>query len=120
MGIYDQLANLDKTPPVTSLESPKTAEVDPVASTQPTLPKVARKTRTSCHKTDSDRLEHATQRPRTRQRVISRVSLEIYQDQYAILKQVSLSAKLEGDNLSMSEMAREALDSYLTSKYLKL
>jgi hypothetical protein len=53
-----------------------------------------------------------------RQRIISRASFEVYQDQVHILRQVSLTAKLAGDKLSISEMVREALDSYLTDKNL--
>ena len=52
--------------------------------------------------------------------IITRNSFEIYQDQIEVLRQVSLSAKLGGDKLSISEMVREALDDYLTDKNLKL
>ena len=54
----------------------------------------------------------------SRHRIISRSSFEIYQDQLHVLRQVSLQAKLAGEKLSISEMVREALDSYLTDKNL--
>jgi len=119
MGIYDQLADLDKTPPLASPTPTETAKPAEEAPTQLTVTKPAKKERIASHAAETPRVEHPVKRGHTRQRFITRVSLEVYQDQYAILKQVSLSAKLEGDNLSMSEMAREALDSYLTSKNLK-
>jgi hypothetical protein len=117
MGIYDQLVNLPPTPPVASPEPPKPAETTPSYERRPKpISKVVKVRKTAQHE------------PRTapvvldghlnKQRNITRCSFEIYQDQISVLRQVSLSAKLGGDKLSISEMVREALDSYLTAKNL--
>lgn len=54
-----------------------------------------------------------------RRRKTTRGSFEVYQDQHDILRQVSLQAKLIGDELSISEMVREALDEYIHRKDLR-
>jgi len=54
---------------------------------------------------------------RSARRTILRHSFEVYNDQIELLRRVSLEAKLAGDELSMSEMVREALDAYLTRKH---
>jgi hypothetical protein len=117
MGVFDQLADLDKTPRQASPEPPKPAVTTPTEGVQPkSVDKVVK-----VHKT-------AQREPRTapvilegrqnKQRIITRCSFEIYQDQINVLRQVSLTAKLAGDQLSISEMVREALDNYLTTKNL--
>ena len=117
MGVFDQLADLDKTSRQASPESSKPAETTPNEERQSRpISKVVKVRKT------------AQREPRVspvvldghvnKQRNITRCSFEIYQDQISVLRQVSLSAKLSGDKLSISEMVREALDSYLTAKNL--
>lgn len=56
---------------------------------------------------------------RPRHRRIVRHGFELYQDQVDLLRHLSLEAKLTGDELSMSEMVREAIDEYFTVKNLR-
>jgi hypothetical protein len=49
-------------------------------------------------------------------RVITRYAFEFFQDQIERLRQRSLEQKLEGEDGSMSEMVRDALDSYLAGE----
>jgi hypothetical protein len=49
-------------------------------------------------------------------RVITRYAFEFFQDQIERLRQRSLQQKLEGEDGSMSEMVRDALDSYLAGE----
>jgi hypothetical protein len=122
MGIYDQLSQLSKTPPVKAPEPPKTVEVTPKQDIQvpPTQP--ANKKPTSSRKDNSQPEENPKlllDRPATSQRIITRQSFEVFQDQIHVLRQVSLKAKLAGEKLSISEMVREALDRYISDKKLK-
>ena len=45
-----------------------------------------------------------------------RYSFEFYADQIVKLKQLKVKAEMDGESLSLSEMAREALDEYLKDK----
>lgn len=49
-------------------------------------------------------------------RVINRHAFEIYQDQLETLRRMSLEGQLAGEKISMSEMVREALDTYIDRK----
>lgn len=122
MGIYDQLSQLSQTPTVASPEPTKKVEVAPREAMEVIEPKPAVKKPTA-PRTKPAKPETSPKLPfdipAFRQRIISRASFEIYQDQLQVLRQVSLSAKLSGEQLSISEMVREALDSYLTDKNLK-
>ena len=119
MGVFEQLADLDKTASLAAPEPAKLAAPPPAQERHTPPPHKAPTAPRRVHRASQpapvvvDNLPH-------KQRVITRNSFEIYQDQIAVLRQVSLSAKLAGDKLSMSEMVREALDSYLTDKNLKL
>jgi len=46
----------------------------------------------------------------------TRHPFDIYEDQYVDLRQLSLGLQMKGVQSSMSQMVREALDSYLTAK----
>ena len=46
-----------------------------------------------------------------------RYSFEFYADQIVSLKQLKVKAEMDGESLSLSEMAREALDEYLKDKH---
>lgn len=118
MGIYDQLATLEKTPPVASPEPAKTPEPAPTEPLPQPEKQALVKSRPQPVKVAKLNPKLPLDTRRSRQRIIIRVSMEIYQDQYQVLKQVSLTAQLAGDDLSMSEMVREALDNYLTEKNL--
>lgn len=49
-------------------------------------------------------------------RIIRRYSFEAYDDQVRHLKRISLQAEIEGESRSISEMIREAIDTYLHSQ----
>lgn len=122
MGVYDQLSKLSQTPTVTAPEPPKKAEPAPDRESVKVEKKTTEKTTTSPRKIDrrpESNPKLPLDIPASRQRIITRASFEVYQDQVHVLRQVSLSAKLSGEQLSISEMVREALDSYLTDKNLK-
>lgn len=48
-----------------------------------------------------------------RERITKRHAFEIYRDQYEALKKLKATAMLDGNNTSMSEMVREAIDTFL-------
>ncbi len=49
-------------------------------------------------------------------RQLTRYAFEFYQDQVEELRRLSLEEKMQGGKGSMSEMVREAIDTYLTQK----
>jgi hypothetical protein len=49
-------------------------------------------------------------------RTLARIPFEIYQDQHATLKQFSIDEQSRGEKGSMSQMVREALDSYISKR----
>lgn len=49
-------------------------------------------------------------------RPTKRYSFEFYEDQISKLKQLKVEAEMSGENLSLSEMARQAFDDYLEDK----
>jgi len=140
MGIYDQLENLNKASPspkapVAAPDTSKTAPNDesgqspPLSnknqpSKSPTLPEAkpneAATVRPAVRLSDHKGVRAET-RPtaRPRKRVTLRYAFEFYRDQIEIFRRLSLQTKLEGDDLSMSEMAREAFDDYITRKGLR-
>lgn len=139
MGIYDQLENLNKASPspkapVAVPATPKTVPNDKSGqpslsnknqpSKSPTLPEAkpneATTVRPAVRLTDHKGARMET-RPtaRPKKRVTLRYAFEFYRDQIEIFRRLSLQAKLEGDDLSMSEMAREAFDDYITRKGLR-
>jgi hypothetical protein len=143
MGTYDQLAKLSQTSPqtapqnvppsarpsgpqtstVASLEPSRTAETPTQDKAGISQPQPAAKTPTAPRTAPAPPkgvagVKLALDTHALRQRIIARASFEVYQDQVHVLRQVSLTAKLAGEKLSISEMVREALDSYLTNKNL--
>lgn len=54
--------------------------------------------------------------PAKHHRIIRRYSFEAYDDQVRHLKKISLQAEIEGETRSISEMIREAIDTYLNSQ----
>jgi type IV pilus biogenesis protein CpaD/CtpE len=121
MGIYDQLSNLDKTPTVAASEPPKKVEPRRAEDRSSKAAKPAVKRTTAPLK-----VTHPERNPKlpldsgaSPRRIITRASFEVYQDQIHALRQISLTAKLSDEQLSISKMVREALDSYLTDKNLK-
>jgi len=122
MGIYDQLANLPQTPTVAAPEMPQavkeSSDREPPASPPKPVTKSPRAVKTNPQNTELNPKLPLDSHP-PRQRIITRASFEVYQDQVHVLRQVSLTAKLTGEKLSISEMVREALDNYLTDKNLK-
>jgi hypothetical protein len=55
------------------------------------------------------------ERPNSK-RIITRNAFEIYEDQMASLRTLSLQEKMEGKLGSMSRMVREAIDTYLQKR----
>ncbi|MFN0072427.1 MAG: hypothetical protein ACKVVP_13165 [Chloroflexota bacterium] len=51
-----------------------------------------------------------------RGRVTTRYPFEFFQDQIETLRKLSLEEKMRGERGSMSEMAREAFDMYITKR----
>jgi hypothetical protein len=122
MGVYDQLQQISKTSTVAAPEPQKTVEVAPSREVKvvPTQPAVKKPTAPKREEPKpEEKPKFLIDRIPTRQRIITRASFEVYQDQLQVLREVSLTAKLAGEQLSISEMVREALDSYLTSKNIK-
>ena len=116
MGIYDDMLTLQKMPAVAAPEPSKSVET--VAETQ-VQPKPKNPTVKAATKPQIERKPTpAPEPPVFKKRNITRGSFEVYQDQLHVLRQVSLSAKLIGDDLSISEMVREALDEYIHRKDL--
>lgn len=65
-------------------------------------------------KTSSNRTtERPNDRTVERERITKRHAFEIYRDQYDKLKKIKAEAMLDGNNISMSEMVRDAIDAYL-------
>ncbi len=131
MGIYDQLEKLNGASPASqaTVESPVAGEAAEMANRGQTVP--PRKSKAEKSPTvptpeqtetagtrSSDRTETRTG-TRLNRRTTVRYAFEFYQDQIEVLRHVSLEAKLLGDDLSMSEMVREALDDYITHKNLR-
>jgi hypothetical protein len=112
MGLYDQLDNLDKTPKLAASEPATTVEKPVTAPTQPKSKNTPLKAATSPQR-ESKLSPNLAEPHVVKKRIINRASFEVFQDQYHVLRQVSLEAKLTGDDLSISEMVREALDDYI-------
>ncbi len=49
-------------------------------------------------------------------RTLTRIPFEIYRDQHAALKKLSLDEQSRGEKGSMSQMVREAIDIYLARR----
>lgn len=118
MSTYDEMLTLQKTSTVTAPEPPKTIEVATEAlmpATAPEQPVKAPKKAQTKHEARPQLQDVVVVDKR---RTTTRGSFEVYQDQLHVLRQVSLTAKLIGDDLSISEMVREALDEYIHRKDL--
>ena len=126
MSTYDEMLTLQKTSTVAAPEPPKTVEVAVDALMPPTTSKQPAKTpRRAQARREAKREVPREARPQLqdamvvdKRRTTTRGSFEVYQDQLHVLRQVSLTAKLTGDDLSISEMVREALDEYIHRKDL--
>ncbi len=134
MSTYDEMLTLQKTSTVAAPEPPKTVELPLSESLQPTRPQqpiqaprkaqVKREPQRQPARASERRFERELERePQDliivdKRRTTTRGSFEVYQDQLHVLRQVSLTAKLTGEDLSISEMVREALDEYIHRKAL--
>ena len=91
--------------------SPQAASVQPpAAETRPAAAPAQPKP------VDRDHLSPLSVRPYGRRpvrRTSTRYAFEFYQDQIEALRSLSLEQKLQGRNGSMSEMVREAIDTYI-------
>ncbi len=130
MGIYDQLEKLNGPSPapqatVGSPVAPGAAEVanrgqpPPRKGKAEKSPIVPTPEQTEATGVQSSVRTETRTGTRLDRRTTVRYAFEFYQDQIEVLRHVSLEAKLLGDNLSMSEMVREALDEYITHKNLR-
>ena len=117
MGTYDDLLTLQNTPAVASPEPSKTVETPAEILEQPKPQKPAVKAAPKPPMESKPVAVLAV--PMFKKRNITRGSFEVYQDQLHVLRQVSLTAKLTGEDLSISEMVREALDEYIHAKDLR-
>ena len=117
MGTYDDLLTLQNTPAVAAPEPPKAVEMLVEIPVQPKPQKTAVKAATKPQR--EPKPVTAPDLPVFKKRNITRGSFEVYQDQLHVLRQVSLTAKLTGEDLSISEMVREALDEYIHAKDLR-
>jgi hypothetical protein len=113
MGTYSDLFELSQEPSVPPPDAAKTPKVRAVDVT-PTKPSKAAAKSTAAPQAES---LPPMSKPR---RNLARESFDVYQDQHELLRQVSLTAKLGGEQLSISEMVREALDEYIHRKALRL
>jgi len=118
MGLFEQLENLDKTPPVAVPNAPKSVEPRTDAPIQP-KPKNAPLNTATPTQHLSIPTPNLAEPHIIKKRIINRASFEVFQDQYHVLRQVSLEAKLTGDDLSISEMVREAIDDYIHRNALR-
>ena len=130
MSTYDEMLTLQKTSTVAAAEPPKTVELPLSESLQPTAPQqpmqaprkaqAKREPQRQPARTSERQLEREPQDLiiMDKRRTTTRGSFEVYQDQLHVLRQVSLTAKLTGEDLSISEMVREALDEYIHRKAL--
>ena len=112
----------------TSLQRPVSAPVMPIensASDQPPIPTSSPIAPASMPSTQDpirspDRPDARTEaRPYVgtpARRSISRCAFEFFQDQVQTLRKFSLEEKLRGEQGSMSEMVREALDMYIAKR----
>ena len=117
MGTYDDLLTLQNTPTVAAPEPPKAVEMPAEILVQPKPKKTAVKAATKPQGVSKPMV--TPELPVFKKRNITRGSFEVYQDQLHVLRQVSLTAKLTGEDLSISEMVREALDEYIHAKDLR-
>ena len=60
--------------------------------------------------------ERFVESPSHHQRITRRYSFEAFDDQVRKLKTISMQAGINGDNLSISEMIREAIDGFLKQR----
>jgi len=67
-------------------------------------------------KLESERANTRTPVRLNGKRIITRNSFEIFEDQMDLLRKISLQEKMEGKLGSMSQMVRDAIDSYLKKK----
>jgi hypothetical protein len=119
MGTYDDLLTLQRTPTVASAEPPKKAETLSDTQTLPPAPKQPVKTTRKVQESHRSEPQPMMQATTNKRRITTRGSFEVYEDQLNVLRQVSLTARLTGEDLSISEMVREALDEYIHRKNLR-
>lgn len=121
MGTFAELMELNQTPSQTAPELPKTVVLSSSAQepTPPIKPGTKSPRKAQAMSTTEQMAEPTRMTTADRRRKTTRGSFEVYQDQHDILRQVSLQAKLIGDELSISEMVREALDEYIHRKDLR-
>jgi hypothetical protein len=89
----------------TLVEPERRAEEEPQKQVAPVRP----------YERTSVREDERTPSPLQRRKLV-RHPFEFYEDQVEQLRQLSLQAQLRGEKTSMSEMAREAIDTYLEKK----
>jgi hypothetical protein len=118
MGTYADLLELSQESPVAAPDAAKSVEHAADGTTPAKRFKLATKRIKEPQAVASNPVAAAPSLSRPR-RNIARESFDVYQDQHEVLRQVSLTAKLGGEQLSISEMVREALDEYIHRKALR-
>jgi hypothetical protein len=102
------------SPTATSQETEKAFSV--AAATSQVVPKTDKATPKERVTPESERVNARTPVRANGKRIITRNSFEIYEDQMDALRKLSLQEKMEGKLGSMSQMVREAIDTYLQKK----
>lgn len=102
------VSDIDPIKPKPELEK-QHASAEPVRDERP-----VRKVRSERPVRSTD--QSVSQKPQPpKKREIKRHAFEIYRDQWETLKQLKMTTMLTGELVSMSEMVREALDSYINN-----
>ena len=101
------------TPPSEDVQSPSEADASP----QQSAPIVGDDHRPEIILPLPERVNARTPVRPSGKRIITRNSFEIYEDQMDSLRKLSLEEKMEGNLGSMSQMVREAIDTYLKTRH---
>ena len=107
LGALDQKL-YQQPPPEPASPSPTEAKQDAAVTVRPRK----RATATETPATTPDK--HANSQPQSRPLI--RRTFDYYEDQIAYLKQTSLREKIDGNEVGMAEMLREAVDEWIKKR----
>lgn len=124
--IKPEKMDLGELPPIEPVRSkPKSDQLAPTSEPETTVSQSPTKEAQSERNTDrsSERTELRTEvRSENRsvtlplKRRTKRYSFEFYEDQIVKLKQLKIQAEMDGESITLSDMARIAMDEYLQDK----
>lgn len=96
---------------------PKEADTPPPATTKTESRPPERETERPVERPTDRTPDRVSQKPLSQpRRIIRRYSFEAFDDQVRQLKGISMQAGMAGETISISEMIREAIDTYLTDR----